>query len=121
VFSVIVFISSIVHFSLGLIVFQAGLAGYSSHPLFPLYALFGAFLHLGMAINLFTSNFFFLYRIYSARGFSLKEFLIDLALHQDGFRIFFLSALNIFVGYCIISILIYGQTYATGVIYRKNS
>ena len=44
--------------------------------------------------------------IYSSRGITLKEFLFDWIMNQDGFRYIIMLAVNIFNIYCYVYVMV---------------
>ncbi len=93
---------------LGYLVFREGLTGYTSSNFYKLYAINGALLIMIFVINLVISSFVFLFTLYKLRGLSLKEFLLDWILHQDGFRFAILMILALFQLYIWIQTLLLG-------------
>jgi hypothetical protein len=74
---------------------------YLSSPYYRLYVIFGGImLNMLIAFHMTISAFMFLYLIYATRGFTIKEFLKDWLLRQDGFRYGIILVLNSFSIYC---------------------
>jgi hypothetical protein len=66
-----------------------------------------------IAFHLTISAFSFLYMLYSLRGFTFKDFLVDWILNQDGFRYFIIFAVNSFSIYCYVHNAFFGQSELT--------
>jgi hypothetical protein len=79
-------------------------------PAYRIYVIFGGFLcNFLMAVHTTISAVVFLYMIYSTRGFTMKQFVLDWLLKQDGFRYLILGGINAFSVYCYIDVLLRGQ------------
>jgi hypothetical protein len=98
-------------------VFNFGI-DYLNAPLYRIYILFtGVLLSFPLYIHVVIAAFNFLFLIYSARGFTLGQFLKDWILKQDGFRYVIMVGLSAFNVYCFFVTLLSGQNDTTILMY----
>jgi hypothetical protein len=94
-------------------VFSYGIQ-YPSAPLYKYYIIFGGmFLNFPASLHMVIAAFVFLRMLYSAKGYTYSQFLLDWFLRQDGFRYIIILALNMFNIYCFVISAIYGQNDVT--------
>jgi hypothetical protein len=92
---------------------------YTNAPLYRFYVLFtGVLLSFPLYIHVVFAAFNFLYLIYSAKGFTVGQFLKDWILKQDGFRYVIVLGLSAFNVYCFFISLFYGQNDTTVLMYN---
>jgi hypothetical protein len=91
---------------------------YMTAPLYRIYVVFtGLLLSLPLYLHVVFAAFNFLYLIYSARGFTVAQFLKDWILKQDGFRYVIMVGLSTFNVYCFFISVLYGQNDTTVLMY----
>jgi hypothetical protein len=92
---------------------------YTKAPLYRIYVVFtGLLFSLPLYIHVVFAAFNFLYLIYSARGFTIAQFLKDWILKQDGFRYVIMVGLSSFNVYCFIISILFGQNETTILMYN---
>jgi hypothetical protein len=110
---VTILLSSITVFPFAYLCFREGYA-YSFSPYYNWFLLFGGIGNaFAMAIHTTVSNFMFLYKVYSAKGFTTRAFLHDWITNQGGGRYLLLLVVNGYMIYSITATIFVGNTEVT--------
>jgi hypothetical protein len=91
---------------------------YTIAPLYRIYVLFtGVLMSFPLSVHIVVAAYNFLFIIYSAKGFTVSQFLKDWILKQDGFRYIIVLGLSAFNVYCFFISLFFGQNDTTVLMY----
>jgi hypothetical protein len=107
---VIIVFSSITAIPIAYLCFKDGYA-YNYSPYYNWFLLFGGIGNaFAMAIHTTMSSFVFLYKVYTAKGFTMRVFLHDWIKNQGGVRYIFLLFVNGYMIFSIIATIFLGNT-----------